>query len=105
VPRAELACGRVGDDDNVMAAQQVRPALRLLSGRATCMAASCCTCMAWRFVPPHASVMVLATCVWAHKPVGAGPIVRGGDLSCDVETSRARRRLLVQGGDLSWGFL
>jgi hypothetical protein len=54
VPRAELACGRVGDDDDVMAAQLVRPALRLLTGRAACMAASCCTCMTWRFVSPHA---------------------------------------------------
>jgi hypothetical protein len=32
VPRAELPCGRVGDDGDGMAAQPVRPALRLLSG-------------------------------------------------------------------------
>jgi hypothetical protein len=32
VPRAELACGRVGDDGDGMATQSVRPALRLLSG-------------------------------------------------------------------------
>jgi hypothetical protein len=30
VPRAELACGRAGDDGDVMAAQPVRPALRPL---------------------------------------------------------------------------
>jgi hypothetical protein len=29
-----LACGRVGDDGDVMAARLVRPASRLLSGRA-----------------------------------------------------------------------
>jgi hypothetical protein len=82
VPRAVLACGRVGDDGDVMATQPVRPALRLLSGQATCMAASCCTCMAWRIIPPRASVAVLAPCVLAHVPVGA-------------ETCRARRRLVV----------
>jgi hypothetical protein len=81
VPRAELACGKVGDDGNVMAAQLVRPALRLLAEWAACMAASCCTCMTWRFVPPHASVAMLEPCVWIHTPVGAGLVVRGGDLS------------------------
>jgi hypothetical protein len=72
----------------VMAAQPVRPALRLLLGRAACKAASCCTCMVWRFVPPHASVVVLVPCVRAHTPVGAGLVVRGGDLSCEAETCR-----------------
>jgi hypothetical protein len=88
VPPAELACGRVGGDGDVMAAQPVRPALRLLSGRAACMAASCCTCMVWRFVPPHASVGVLVPCVWSHALVGAGLVVRGGDFSCEAETCR-----------------
>jgi hypothetical protein len=88
VPRVELACGRVGGDGDVMAAQPVRPALRLLSGQAACMAASCCSCMAWGIVPPHASVAVLALCVWAHAPVGAGLVARGGDLSCEAETCR-----------------
>jgi hypothetical protein len=27
--------------------------------------------------------------------------MRGGDFSCEVETSRVRRRLVVRGGDLS----
>jgi hypothetical protein len=69
------------------------------------MAASCCTCVMWRFVPPHASVAVLVPCVWAHASVGTGLLVRGGDSSCEVETCRVRRRLVVRGGDLSWGFL
>jgi hypothetical protein len=30
VPRAELACGRVGDDGDVMATQLVRPAFKAL---------------------------------------------------------------------------
>jgi hypothetical protein len=75
VPRAEFACGRVGDDGDVMAAQLVRPALRLLAGRAACMSASCCFRMTWRFAPLHASVAMLVPCVWAHTPVGTGLIV------------------------------
>jgi hypothetical protein len=35
VPRAKLACGRVGDDGDGMDVQLSRPALRLLSGPAT----------------------------------------------------------------------
>jgi hypothetical protein len=46
VPRAKLACGRVGDDVDGMAAQLGRPVLRLLSGPAACMAASWCICVA-----------------------------------------------------------
>jgi hypothetical protein len=37
VPRAKLACGRVGDDDDGMVVQPGRHALRLLSGPAACM--------------------------------------------------------------------
>jgi hypothetical protein len=88
VPRAELACGRAGDDGDVMVAQPVRPALRPLSGRAACMAASCCICVAWGTVPPRTSVEALALCVWAHAPAGAGLLMRGGDLSCETETCR-----------------
>jgi hypothetical protein len=83
VPRAELACGRVGDDGDVMAVQPVKPALRLLLGWAACMDASCCACMAWRIAPPHALVAVLVPRVWAHTPV-------------EAETSRARRRLVME---------
>jgi hypothetical protein len=75
VPRAKLACGRVGDDGDVIAAQLVRPPLRLFTGWAACMAASCCTCMKWRFVPPQAPVMMLEPCVWDHTPVGTGLVV------------------------------
>jgi hypothetical protein len=82
VPRAELACGRARDDGDGMAAQLVRPALRLLSGGAACMAASCCTCMTWEIVPPRASVVVLAPHAMAHVPVGAGGWL------CEAETCR-----------------
>jgi hypothetical protein len=81
VPRAVLACGRAGDDGDVMAAQPIRPTLRLLPGQAVCMAASCCPYMTWRFVLPHASVAMLVLCIWAHVSVGAGLLVRGGDFS------------------------
>jgi hypothetical protein len=97
VPRAEFACGRVGDDGDGMSAQPVRPALRLLSGSTACMTASCCIFMAWGVVPPRTSVVVLAPRVMAHIPVGA----RGR--SCEAETCRARWRLL--GRDPSCGKL
>jgi hypothetical protein len=95
VPQAELACGRVRDDGDVMVAQLVRPALRLLAG----WAANCCTCMTWRFVSPRASVAKLEPCVWVHTPVGTDLVVRGGDLSCEAKTCHARKRLVVRGGD------
>jgi hypothetical protein len=78
VPRAELACGRVGDDGDVMATQPVRPALRPLPGWVACMAASCCTCTMWGIVPPH------GTCA-----------ARLGPRTSRDWTSRARRRLIV----------
>jgi hypothetical protein len=95
VLRAELACGRVGDDVDGMAVQPDRPALRLLSGPAACMTASWHICMARGIVPPRVSVVVLAPRVMAHVPVGAG------ESSCEAETALARRRLVMRGGDLS----
>jgi hypothetical protein len=77
-----------------MAVQPVRPALRLLLGQAACMAASCCSRVKWRFVPPHASVAMPAPCVWAHTLVGAGIVVRGGYLSCEAETSSSSGNLV-----------
>jgi hypothetical protein len=63
------------------------------------MAASCCTCIAWGIVPPHVSVVVLAP--WAHT-VRTGPMHQSEpDLSCEAETCCARRRLVVRGGDFS----
>jgi hypothetical protein len=63
--------------------------------------------LAWRGESfPHThrwwcSHLGLVPCVLAHTPVGAGLVVRGRDLLCEAKTSRARRRLVVQGGDLS----
>jgi hypothetical protein len=60
------------------------------------MAASCGTCMAWRIVPPRASVAVHTPCVWAHDLSCEAEACRArGGSSCEVETSRARQRLVV----------
>jgi hypothetical protein len=79
VPRAELACRRVGDDGDVMVVQPVSPALRLMAGWAACMTANCCSRVTWRFDLLYVSVAMLASCVRAHTLVGAKLVVRGGD--------------------------
>jgi hypothetical protein len=69
------------------------------------MATSCCTCMAWGIVPPRASVAMLTPRAFVvrlvHVPVGVRLLVQGGDISCEAETCRARRRLVVHDGDFS----
>jgi hypothetical protein len=91
---AELACGRVGDDGDGMAAQPVRPTLRLLSGQL--LAWPPAVVFAWCGESfPHVrrwwcSRLGLALCAMAHAPVGAG------GRSCEAETYRARRRLVVR---------
>jgi hypothetical protein len=52
------------------------------------MAASCLPRVTWRFASPRALVASPKTCVWVHALVG------GGDLSCEAETCRPRRRLV-----------
>jgi hypothetical protein len=46
--------------------------------------------MEWGIVPHKrcwwCSRLGLVPCVLAHTPVGAGLLVRGGDLSCEAET-------------------
>jgi hypothetical protein len=61
------------------------------------MAASCCACVTWRFASPHVLVASPESYVWAHALVGAGLVVRGGDLSCEAEACRARRIFVVRG--------
>jgi hypothetical protein len=34
------------------------------------------------------------SCVWAHALVGAGLIMRGGDLSCEAETGSSSGKLI-----------
>jgi hypothetical protein len=57
-------------------------------------------------VPSRVSVVVLApqaraACYGPHTSRSRWELVRGGDMSCEAETSRVRRRLLGQGGDFS----
>jgi hypothetical protein len=91
----------VGDDGDEMAMQPVTPALRLLSG---------VSCLHGRQlvyfhgtgnrsatrVGGGAHALSSRARVMAHVPVGAG------GRSCEAETSRARRRLVVRGRDLSY---
>jgi hypothetical protein len=112
VPRAKLACGRVGDDVDGTAVQPVIPVLRLLLGPAACMGR--------QLVPLHGAGNCTPTrrgggaCASGSRRVswptpqsesrGARArrrlVVRGVDLSCEAETYHARRRLIVRGGDL-----
>jgi hypothetical protein len=89
VPRAELACDRMGDDADGMAAQPDKLALRLLSGPAACMTASWCVCKARGIVPPRVSVVVLAP---RARPACHGQHTsRSRGRSCEAETCCARR--------------
>jgi hypothetical protein len=118
VPRANLACGRVGDDVDGTAVQPVIPVLRLLLGPAACMGrqlvplhgAGNCTptrrgggacasgshCVSWPTPQSESSSCEAETCRARRRL-----IVRGGDLPCETETCRARRRLAMRDGDLS----
>jgi hypothetical protein len=98
VTRAELACGRVGDDIDGMVAQPDRLALRLLSGPAACMTAGWCICMARGIVPPRVLVVVLAP--WARTACHGPRTSWSRGRSCEAETCRVRWRLLVRGRDL-----
>jgi hypothetical protein len=107
VPRAKLACGRVGDDVDGMAVQPGRPTLRLLSGIAACMGR--------QLVPLHGmgnrsptrhsgDTCAPSSChvSWPTPQSESGGararrrlVVRGGDLTCEAETCRR--------GPLLWG--
>jgi hypothetical protein len=89
-----LACGRVVDDGDVMVVQPVRLALRLLPVHTSCMVANSYSRVTWRFVPSRASVAMRALCVWAHALVGAGLVMRDGDLSCEVKTGSSSGKLV-----------
>jgi hypothetical protein len=88
VPRAKLACGRVGDDVDGMAVQPDRPALRLLSGPVVGMGRP--------LVPLHGARNRSPT---RH---GGGARSPGPHrVSWPTPQSESRRRILVQGRDLS----
>jgi hypothetical protein len=94
-----FVCGRVEVDGDVVVARLVRLALRLLPGQVACMAASCCSRVTWRFPSLHASVASPEPCLWAHALVEDSRVeqrlvMRGGDLSYETETCRARWKLV-----------
>jgi hypothetical protein len=112
VPRAELACGRVGDDCDLTAEQPSRAASRLLPGPATgaghqlvCLHGtgnhSPTRCGKGVHAPRSRHVVQFAP--WSETKttrVNQQLVVRGGDSSCEAETRCARRRL-VGGGSSS----
>jgi hypothetical protein len=99
-----LACGRVGDDGDVMAMRLVRPALRLLPEQVVCMAASY---FLPRDVEIHSSTRVSGDARAVRLDLHTSRsrtcrargrlLVRGEDLLCEAETCRARLRLVVRG--------
>jgi hypothetical protein len=95
VPRAKLACGRVGDDVDGMAVQPVRPALRLLSGPATCMGR--------QLVPLHGAENRSPTRRDGDARASASRCVSWPTPQSDLGGARARRRLAVRDIDLSGG--
>jgi hypothetical protein len=110
VPRAELACGRVGDDGDGRAAGQT--SIKALVG-AGCLHG--CQLLYLRDVGNRTSTRVGGgACAVRLGPrasrgrtsrVRRRLVVRDGDLSYETETCRARRRPVVRGRDLSWGSL
>jgi hypothetical protein len=105
VPLAWLACGSVGGDGDGMVVQLSKPALRLLSGPAACMGSQLVRLDGAGIGPPRVVVEAFvpqdrATCHDPRCSRSWGELARGGDLSCETETYRARRRL-VGGGPSS----
>jgi hypothetical protein len=105
VPRAEFACCRVGDENDLTVAQLSRAALKLLSGPA---ASAGCQLMCLHGMgnrPPRVVAEVFThrdRATWSGSPLSQRRrlLMRTSSLSCEAETCRARRRL-VGGGSSS----
>jgi hypothetical protein len=122
VPRAKLACDRVGGDGDGMAVQLSRPALRLLSGPTACVDCQLVwlhgeenrsptrrggrvripgtRCVPWPTPQPESRGARAGRRLRAESCARRRLLVRGRDLSCEAETCRARRRFV--GGGPSW---
>jgi hypothetical protein len=97
VPRAQLACGSVGDDGDGMTVQPNRPALRLLSGPATCMGRQLvCLHGAGNRSPTHHGGSVR---------IPGSRLVSWPTPRSESGEARTGRRLVVRGEDLSEGVL
>jgi hypothetical protein len=102
VPRVELACCRVRDDGDVTAAQPSRAVLMLLSGPAVRVDRQLvCFHGVGNWSPTHTGEDVGISgsrrVSWPTPQSERGTahankrhVVRGGDLSCEEETCRAR---------------
>jgi hypothetical protein len=100
VPQAELACYRVGDDGDLMAAQSGRATLRLLSGPTACAGRQLVCLHVMGTDPLRVVVEVLmprdhatwcGSCLSQRRRL----VVRMSSLSCEAETCHVRRRLVV----------
>jgi hypothetical protein len=106
VPRAELACCRVGDDGDLTAAQPSRAALRLLSGPAARAGRQLVHLHGMGNRSPRVIVGVFTPwdhATWFGLRLGRRRrlLIRMSSLSCEAETCRVRRRL-IGGGPFSW---
>jgi hypothetical protein len=102
VPRAKLACGRVGDDVDGMAVQTSKPTLRLLSGPAARMGRQLAYLHGAGIGPPRVVVEAFvpqarAACHGPRPSRSQGKLVWDGDSSCEAKTCRARQRLVGVG--------
>jgi hypothetical protein len=112
VPRVEFACCRVRGDGDLTVAQLSRAALRLLSGPAACTGRQLVCLHGMGHPPPPrrgggvcvpGSRHVVRFVPWSETEIARANeqlFMRGGDLSCEIETCCARRRL-VGGGSSS----
>jgi hypothetical protein len=91
VPQVTLACGRVGDDGDGMAAQPGRPALKLLSGPTACMGRQLVYLHgAGNRFPTRRGGGIRAPglcCMpWPRLQSESGELARDEDLSCEAGT-------------------
>jgi hypothetical protein len=88
VPRAQLACGSVGNDGDETVVQSGRPALRIFSGPTTCMG--------------HQLVRLHGVGYWSPTRRGGG-VRSSRSRACRGPRPSRSRGELVQGRDLSEG--
>jgi hypothetical protein len=83
-------CGRVEVDGDVMVTRLVRFAFKAPAGAGHLHGRQLLSPCDVEIRLPACVGGLAEPCVWAHALVRAGLVVRGGDLSCEAETCRAR---------------